>query len=220
MSADTYLDPRVLRTRRHVLASARAVLVEEGWQGVTVTRVADRSGYARTTLYRHWPQRLDLLRDLITEEVHLLHTAPTGDVRADLVAELEAFRVAITTTGLGRVMIAIGQQASDDAELAELSSAVRADGTRVLEEVITAALARGELGAQLDRDVAVAQLVGPVLFRYLFDSHEDLDDAFVASVVDLFLRGASCPAGSEDERLSAGTPDSDATPHEETRNPS
>jgi AcrR family transcriptional regulator len=191
MSADTHVDPRVLRTRRHVLASARAVLVEEGWQGVTVTRVADRSGYARTTLYRHWPQRLDLLRDLITEEVHLLHTAPTGDVRADLVAELETFRVAITTTGLGRVMIAIGQQASDDAELAELSSAVHADGTRVLDEVITAALARGELRAQIDRDVAVAQLVGPVLFRYLFGSHEELDGDFVASVVDLFLRGAS-----------------------------
>src|SRR3546814_14118386 len=111
MPASTELDPRVVRTRRHVLAAARTVLVEEGWQRVTVTRVADRSGYARTTLYRHWPQRLDLLRDLITEEVHLLHTVPTGDVRADLVAELEAFRVAITTTGLGRVMIAIGQQA-------------------------------------------------------------------------------------------------------------
>ena len=193
MPARTELDPRVLRTRRHVLAAARAVLVEEGWQLVTVTRVADRSGYARTTLYRHWPQRLDLLRDLITEEVHLLHTVPTGDVRADLVAELEAFRVAITTTGLGRVMIAIGQQASDDGELAELSSAVRADGTRVLDEIITSAVARGELRAQLDPDMAVAQLVGPVLFRYLFESHGGIDGAFVVSVVDLFLRGGASP---------------------------
>lgn len=193
MSARAELDPRVLRTRRHVLAAARAVLVEEGWERVTVTRVADRSGYARTTLYRHWPQRLDLLRDLITEEVHLLHTVPTGDVRADLVAELEAFRVAITTTGLGRVMIAIGQQASDDAELAELSSAVRADGTRVLDEIITSAVARGELRAQLDPDMAVAQLVGPVLFRYLFESHGGIDGAFVVSVVDLFLRGGASP---------------------------
>lgn len=200
MSGDTKVDPRVIRTRRQVLAAAREVLVEEGWQRVTVTRVADRSGYARTTLYRHWPQRLDLLRDLITEEVHLLHTAPTGDLRADLVAELEAFRLAITTTGLGRVMIAIGQQARDDAQLAELSSAVRADGTRVLGEIITAALARGELRPQLDRDVAVAHLVGPVLFRYLFDSHESLDRTFVAAVVDLFLGGAALLTGSEVER--------------------
>ena len=118
-------------------------------------------------------------------------TVPTGDVRTDLVAELDAFRVAITTTGLGRMMIAIGQQASDDAELAELSAAVRADGTRVLDAIIDEAVRRGEFRAQLDPGVAVAQLVGPVLFRYLFDSEDGLDGAFVASVVDLFLRGAS-----------------------------
>src|SRR3546814_12955780 len=127
MPASTELDPRVVRTRRHVLAAARTVLVEEGWQRVTVTRVADRSGYARTTLYRHWPQRLDLLRDLITEAVHLLHTVPTGDVRADLVAELDAFRMAITKTALGRGMIAHGQQARAAPELAQRSSTHGAD---------------------------------------------------------------------------------------------
>ncbi|HEY1119426.1 MAG TPA: TetR/AcrR family transcriptional regulator [Acidimicrobiales bacterium] len=189
MAAVASLDPRVVRTRRHVLATARAVLVEEGWQRVTVTRVAERSGYARTTLCRHWPQRLDLLRDLITEEVHPLHTVPTGDVRADLEAELEAFRVAITTTGLGRMMVAMGQQAGDDAELAELTAALRAHGVRVVDEIVTAAVARGDLRAHLDREVVAAQLVGPVLFRYLFGDGA-LDRAFVASVVDLFLRGA------------------------------
>jgi AcrR family transcriptional regulator len=187
-------DPRVVRTRRHVLATARAVLVEEGWQRVTVTRVAERSGYARTTLYRHWPQRLDLLRDLITEEVHPLHTVPSGDLRADLEAELEAFRVAITTTGLGRMMVAMGQQAADDAELADLTSALRAHGARVVDEIVTAAIARGELRATLDQDVVAAQLVGPLLFRYLFGGKDGLDHAFVASVVDLFLRGASSKA--------------------------
>jgi hypothetical protein len=142
-------------------------------------------------LYRHWPQRLDLLRDLIGEEVHLLHTTPSGDLREDLVAELEAFRVAVTTYGLGRVMIAIAQQARDDAELAELSSSLRADGARVLHEIMAAATARRELPSGLDADRAVAQLVGPVLFRYLFNSDGRLDDAFVESVVDWFLAGAA-----------------------------
>lgn len=130
-------------------------------------------------------------------------------------AELEAFRVAITTTGLGRVTIAIGQQANDDGELAELSSEVRADGTRVLDEIITAAVSRGELRSHLDPDMAVAQPVGPVLFRYLFDSQESIVGAFVVSVVDLFLRGASSPT----EPLSRPTC-SDGVPQGETRNPS
>ena len=81
MAPSAEIDPRVARTRRDVLAAAREVLLEDGWERVTLARVAERSGYARTTLYRHWPQRLDLLRDLIGEEVRLLHTTPAGDLR-------------------------------------------------------------------------------------------------------------------------------------------
>ena len=191
MVTDLDMDPRVVRTRRDVLAAARAVLLEEGWEGVTVSRVADRSGYARTTLYRHWPQRLDLLRDLISEEARLVHTTPSGDLRADLVAELEAFRAAVSSSALGRVMVAIGQQARDDAELADLNRAMRVDGARVVDEIVAAGVARGELPAGIDVDAAVARLVGPVLFEYLFEGEAKLDRAFVESVVDWFLAAAS-----------------------------
>jgi len=198
MAQNVEIDPRVVRTRRDVLAAAHAVLLEEGWERVTLARVAERSGYARTTLYRHWPQRLDLLRDLIGEEVRLLHTTPRGDLRADLIAEVEAFRAAVTTSGLGRMMIAIGQQARDDAELAELSSSVRADGSQVLREIIAEGVQREDLPADLDPDVAVAQLVGPVLFRFLFDAERDFTPALVTTVVDWFLAGAATPHGRSD----------------------
>lgn len=196
------IDPRVVRTRRDVLAAAREVLLDEGWERVTLARVAERSGYARTTLYRHWPERLDLLRDLISDEVRLLHSIPTGDLRQDLIAEMEAFRVALTTSGLGHVIIAIGQQARDDGELADLSSSVRADGSRVLREIITAGTERGELPPDLDPELAVAQMVGPLLFRFLFEGEDGLDVASVTSVIDWFLAGAamqgrSARAGSD-----------------------
>ena len=190
MAKDATVDPRVTRTRHAVLAAAREVLLDEGWEGVTLGRVAERSGYARTTLYRHWPQRLDLLRDLIREEARLAHTTPMGDLRDDLVAELEAFRVAVTSTGLGRVMIAIGQQARDDAELADLNRSMRAEGARVLEAIVVDAVAAGDLPRGLRADAAVAQLVGPVLFRYLFEDHDALDRSYVVSVVDWFLGAA------------------------------
>lgn len=112
-------------------------------------------------------------------------------MRADLVAELDAFRVAVTSSGLGRVMIAIGQQARDDAELADLNRSMRADGARVLEEIVTAGIERGELDGQVDVDTAVAQLVGPVLFGYLFEGDAALDRGFVESVADWFLAAAS-----------------------------
>lgn len=184
------VDPRVARTRRDVLAAAHEVLLEEGWERVTVARVAERSGYARTTLYRHWPQRLDLLRDLIHEETRLLHSVPSGDTRLDLLAELEAFRAALTGSGLGRAMIAIGQQAHDDSDLADLNRSLRDAGGQILSEIITGGITGTQLRSDLDVDVAVAQLVGPVLFRYLFEDHSPLDQDFVIAVVDGFLHGA------------------------------
>ncbi|MBN8785270.1 MAG: TetR/AcrR family transcriptional regulator [Terrimonas ferruginea] len=191
MAVDVESDPRVVRTRRDVLAAARRVLLDEGWERVTVSRVAERSGYARTTLYRHWPQRLDLLRDLIGEEARVAHTAPVGDLRSDLIAELEAFRVAVTSAGLGRMMIAIGQQARDDSELAELNQSMREAGVRVLGEIIAAGVERGELVRDLDASAAAAQLLGPVLFAYLFEARNSLDNTFVVAVVDWFLRAAA-----------------------------
>lgn len=179
-----------------MLTAAHEVLLDEGWERVTLARVAERSGYARTTLYRHWPQRLDLLRDLISEEARLLHTTPRGDLRPDLIAEVEAFQTALTTSGLGRMMIAISQQARDDAELAELSSSVRADGSHVLREIIATGVRRGELPTDTDSDFAVAQLVGPLLFRFLFDTEEELGDSSVTMVVDCFLAGVTARGAS------------------------
>jgi AcrR family transcriptional regulator len=184
------VDPRVARTRHDVLSAAREVLVEEGWERVTLGRVAERSGYARTTLYRHWPQRLDLLRDLIREEGRLSHTSPTGVLRADLVAELEAFRMAIATTGFGRMIVAVAHQARDDAELAQLNRAMRVEGARVLDAIVVDGVQRGELPSDLRADAAMANLVGPVLYRYLFEDDEALDTEFVVFVVDWFLAAA------------------------------
>ena len=194
--ADPHVDPRVARTRVAVLTAAREVLVDDGWEGVTVARVAERSGYARTTLYRHWPQRLDLLRDLIRAEASVAHSTPSGDLRADLVAELEAFRSAMTTAGLGRAMVAIGQHAREDPEVAELNRALRIEGARVLDgiigDAIEARLLRRDAG---DGDgAAVAMLVGPVLFRYLFEP-DGLTSAFVDDVVDRFIDAFTTGAG-------------------------
>lgn len=190
MSDGLSVDPRVARTRHDVLAAARSVLLYEGWERVTLARVAERSGYARTTLYRHWPQRLDLLRDLIREEGRLTHTSRTGDLRADLVAELEAFRAALTTTGFGRAFVAIGQQAGVDPEFADLTREIRADGGRVLHAIVVDGVQSGELASDLRPDAAIPQLVGPVLFRYLFEADDVLDSEFVRSVVDWFLAAA------------------------------
>lgn len=58
------LDPRVARSRAKVLEAATTLLIETGPRSVTVDAVSDRSGVAKSTLYRHWESRQDLIVDV------------------------------------------------------------------------------------------------------------------------------------------------------------
>lgn len=92
-------DPRAEHSRAQALQAARALLAEEGWEAATHLRVAERSGLGRATVYRHWPDPVALRRDALSEEALVFHTVPTGDLRADLVAELEAIRAELVERG-------------------------------------------------------------------------------------------------------------------------
>ncbi len=184
--ADIGVDPRVVRTREAVLGAARDVLLEEGWEKVTVARVAERSGYGRATLYRHWPDRLDLLRDAIAEQTRLTHSIPEGDVRIDLVAELDAFRRALDTTSLGHMVIAIANQSRTDPSFRELHDTMRVEGTSVLRSILERSGPAGPVVPDLDPDLAVSMLIGPLLYRHLFDD-DRLTTADIEVVVDSFL---------------------------------
>jgi hypothetical protein len=55
------VDPRVARTQATALGAAIELLAERGYSGFSVEGVVERTGVAKTTLYRHWPTRDDLL---------------------------------------------------------------------------------------------------------------------------------------------------------------
>ena len=58
-------DPRLVRSRAKVLAAATELLIESGPRGITVDAVAERSGVAKSTLYRHWSSVQELLVDVM-----------------------------------------------------------------------------------------------------------------------------------------------------------
>jgi AcrR family transcriptional regulator len=58
------MDPRMDRTRQHVLACAREILLARGADAVTYSAVGRVARVSRNTLYRHWPTREKLLADL------------------------------------------------------------------------------------------------------------------------------------------------------------
>jgi AcrR family transcriptional regulator len=70
-------DPRITRSRRTVLQAAVDVLAEQGYGAFTIDAVARRSGVARSTIYRHWRRREDLVGDAL-DTLNVQPQAPIG----------------------------------------------------------------------------------------------------------------------------------------------
>ena len=191
MSAPGREDPRASRSHAVALDVARTVLVEEGWDALTHVRVAERSGLHRATIYRHFPTTMDLLYEVFAQERDRLRFVSSGDLETDLIAALSIMGREFAGD-FGRVLCALIDRADRSPEIRELRAA---RGKEVLEPIrglLRSGVERGELVPDLDPNLSVSQLVGPIAFRRLI-SDEPITPDFVTAVVEGFLRGYRNP---------------------------
>ena len=87
-SPPTHTDGRVQRSRARVLGATLELLTEQGVGRVSVDEVARRSGVAKTTIYRHWPTRADLVLDACAQLGSDQDVPDTGSFQGDLTALL------------------------------------------------------------------------------------------------------------------------------------
>jgi AcrR family transcriptional regulator len=163
--------------------AALELLVEEGWEALTHFRVAERAGIGRSTVYRHWPDRADMLYDVLAGIAAGTHTEDSGDLRADLVTVLRRVRDIINDPTWGRMLTTMIERAESQATIRAVKHGVTADFAAMFRSVIQRAQERRQIAKHLDIDLAVAQLMGPVGYRRLL-SGEPIDDAFIDAVVD------------------------------------
>jgi AcrR family transcriptional regulator len=177
------LDARVVRTRNDILRAAIDVLTDEGLDAVTHHRLAEVAGYSRATIYKHWPTRNALFLDAFSYRRSGEHHVPTGDLRADLIAELTMFRRAMERQRLDRALAALTTSVP---ELAAVRDKLIAEGERVLLQLLTP-VARGS-----ELEAAMRMLSGSVLHSALMHGQLPSVDV-IAATVDLLLRGLSAP---------------------------
>jgi AcrR family transcriptional regulator len=179
-------DPRINRTRAAVHRCGLDLLFESGTEGITHAALAAATGMSRTTLYKHWPTRVELLID-ICNQIELRHsTAPTGDTRADLVAMINEVAASLREPHIRRAFSALLAQAQSDPDALEVSKALTGDGLADLATILDAAIAAGNVPSDIDPQEVAGRLIGPVLFAALVTHRETTTDD-VEAVVDAWL---------------------------------
>lgn len=175
-------DPRIARSRSKLLAAATELLVESGPRAVTVDAVAERSGVAKSTLYRHWASRDALLVDVMRS--HIPETPPT-DLSAGFEAALRSqLRIAVGVFSDAewlRILPSLVSLQHHVPQMAELMAADREAKLAMLRDVIDLGVAEGRLPAGLDPLQVLHLLIGPLMFAVLSG---DGDSARLAALAD------------------------------------
>ena len=153
--------------------------------GLTVEGVAVRSGVAKSTIYRRWRSKEDLalaaLLEVIQQEPRPVRHV--GSTRSALVAYLGRLIENLNSKLYGRVIRGLISDLGVDLELARgFRERVLARRVAAVRELLRRGIERGELRRDLDLEIAVDLLLGPIYYRLLI-SGEPLTSAFVDRLV-------------------------------------
>jgi AcrR family transcriptional regulator len=182
---------RSARVRAAVLAATLEVLAEMGYDDVSVEAIAARAGVHKTTVYRGWPTKADLVSDAIRERgARLVPIPDSGNFRDDLIALAQAVANTMRSPAdqrMGRNLVA----ASNSGEgLDQRSVSFWAERLQLNGHVVDRAIARGELPPDTDSNLVIETLIGPLFLRLLLTG-EPIDADVASAIARLVAAGAA-----------------------------
>ncbi|MGH9212306.1 MAG: TetR/AcrR family transcriptional regulator [Acidimicrobiales bacterium] len=185
--------PRDARADEVILDAAAAVLGESGAHGFSVDAVAARAGVGKATIYRRWPSRAQLLLETAHMATPDVPDPDTGSVRRDLVLLMAGLLTKMRDTPAGRLMPAVMAEAAVNAEMRELLQRFVEDRRSRAVAAVRRGIDRGELRSDVDVDLVVDLVAGPI-FQRLFITGQPVFDALAERTVDAVLDGVAAPA--------------------------
>lgn len=161
------VDPRIQRSRRVVLSAAIDLLGEVGFSGITIEAVAARSGVAKSTIYRHWAGKLELLEDAFAELKPPFEVGVGGSVRERIIDLLEQLASHTASSDWSSCLPAMIEAAERDPAAQRLQRKISTERRKLLVSLLREGVASGELPQHVDPDLAADCLAGAIMVRRL-----------------------------------------------------
>ncbi|MFJ1802886.1 MULTISPECIES: TetR/AcrR family transcriptional regulator [unclassified Streptomyces] len=204
-------DPKATRTGRPrstaadaaILEATRASLVDLGWSKLTMGDVATRAGVAKTTLYRRWAGKNELVVDAVAVLFDELEMPDRGSLAADVQGVVLQFAALLERPEARTALMAVvAESTRDDSLRLRIRSAIVDRQKRLVLLGRQRAQARGELRYEDDASAAARNadlifdvIAGAVVHRTLV-SAEPVDSAWASGFTSLLLLGlAGAQAG-------------------------
>ena len=183
--------PRSEEARLSILRSTLKLLAEKGFSELTIEAVAAHAAVGKATVYRWWPDKAALIADAFASNTTSeLHFPDTGSLRKDMSQQMEQL-IKILRSRRGRIVSAmLGAGQNDPNLIAAFRERFMMPRRREAYATLRRAIKRGQLRKNVDMDLILDSLYGPIYMRFLIQ-HDRLTPAFVEGLCSLTLGPAT-----------------------------
>lgn len=181
--------PRNVEAQKSILSASYELLLENGFQAVTVDKIAERAQVSKATIYKWWPNKAAVVMDgFLHAATARLPVPDTGSAFNDILihaTNLAGFLISRE----GTIITELLGEGQFDSGLAEAYRA-RFFRPRRLEarSLLEKGVQRRELKKDLDIGICIDLIYGPIFYRLLVTG-EPIDDSYVRHLVESAFEG-------------------------------
>jgi AcrR family transcriptional regulator len=181
--------PRDARTDRAILDASLALIAEVGVHDFRMDDVAERAHVGKSAIYRRYRSKDELVGATVAALVSDIAVPDTGDTRKDVVALMDGAVDVYTDPIRAAVMPSLVGAMQRRPDLSRTIREGFLTGRReALRDVLARGIARGDLAADLDMELALDVLGGPLFYRLLITGGP-INRELAEGVADLVMRG-------------------------------
>lgn len=141
---------------------------QSGYAAISLERVAARAGAGKAAIYRRWPSKRDFASEAVETVARNLSEFPDhGSLNADVMAFLVATRRTLRHRLVRRILPDLFAERMRSGDLSPMLERLAASRRRRGMELLDRAVARGELRADLDRELALDLIPSALYWRLI-----------------------------------------------------
>ena len=173
--------------RQAVFDATLNLLASSGYSLLTIDSVAAAAGVNKTTVYRNWPTKVDLILAAAEDRSEaMIMTKSRGDPERDLIALLKSVADNITSP-LGRALVIATLNAAEDPDVGEARDAFWRHRFQATGDLIRGAMKDGHSATASEVTEFIERLIGPLFLR-VFITGAQVDDGFIRDTARAALR--------------------------------
>ena len=177
------------RTRARAMEATLELAAESGLHACTFDAVSERSGIARSTLYRHWSNQSELVMDALNSQnmdEHVAHDTDTGSLRDDMLILMLGQGRDLEGSTWWAMVPQLVAAASTDPDMSDMMRKGSDYYLGIVAEIIERAKERGEVATDIDSTHAALLFSAPIFYRY-FVARQPVDGRWITSHVDTIV---------------------------------